>query len=48
MTLLLQPVTTFDIFYQKDASQDIILDRLGSLSPQEQKLVDLPTPLYRL
>ena len=48
MTLLLHPVTTLNIFYQKDASQDIILDRLGSLSPQEQKLVDLPTPLYRL
>ena len=46
MTLLLHPVTTLDIFYQKDTSQDIILDRLESLSPQEQRLIDLQTPLY--
>ena len=48
MTLLLHPVTTLDIFYQKDIAQDIILDKLESLSPQEQRLVDLRTPLHRL
>ena len=49
MTLLLHPVTTLDIFNQKDTFQDIILDGLKSLSPpQEQRLVDLWTPLYGL
>ena len=48
MTLLLHPITNLDIFNQKDTFQDIILDRLESLSPQEQRLVDLQTPLYRL
>ena len=46
--MLPHPVTTLNIFHQKDTSQDIILDRLESLSPQEQRLVDLRTPLYRL
>ena len=47
MTLLLHPITTLDICYQKDTAQDKILDKLESLSSQEQWLVYLRTPLYR-
>ena len=48
ITFLLHPVTTLDIFYLKDTFQDTILNRLESLFPQEQRPVDLRTPLYRL